>query len=119
MLKTIRPLSKLAPEDELQEISARRRRSELYVHEPLSTEISQRIASGVELRMRSIFKLPVYLYKYLISPILPQSCRFVPSCSEYALEAIEKHGVARGVVLTGKRLCKCHPFGKSGHDPVP
>jgi hypothetical protein len=65
--------------------------------------------------------LIIKLYRFLISPILPLNhCRFVPSCSEYAIEALEKHGVIRGGWLAAKRIGKCHPFHKAGgFDPVP
>jgi len=58
-------------------------------------------------------------YKRFISPLLGQHCRFYPSCSAYAMEAIEVHGHARGVWLAAKRLCRCHPLCEGGHDPVP
>ena len=70
--------------------------------------------------LKKIITLPIHFYRYAISPLLPPRCRFIPTCSEYALEAVEKHGVVKGGWLTGKRLCKCHPFsGCSGLDPVP
>lgn len=59
------------------------------------------------------------LYKVTISPLLPPACRFQPTCSEYAAEAVEVHGVARGVWLAVKRLARCHPFCRGGFDPVP
>ena len=59
------------------------------------------------------------LYKRLISPFLPASCRYVPSCSEYAAEAVAKHGVLRGVALGLWRLVRCNPFSRGGYDPVP
>ena len=59
------------------------------------------------------------LYSYLISPFLGQSCRFYPSCSQYAIEAIELHGCLKGLWLTIKRLSKCHPWHEGGLDPVP
>jgi putative membrane protein insertion efficiency factor len=58
-------------------------------------------------------------YQLAISPLLTPSCRFLPSCSEYAMEAVERHGVVRGSWLTAKRLGRCHPWGRSGFDPVP
>ena len=58
-------------------------------------------------------------YKLLISPLFSGSCRYLPSCSDYAAEAIERHGVAAGTALGVHRLCRCHPFGGSGLDPVP
>ncbi|PON76108.1 hypothetical protein TorRG33x02_243100 [Trema orientale] len=56
-------------------------------------------------------------YKREISPILPKSCRFVPTCSEYSMEAYKKYGVVKGTVLTAWRLCRCNPLGGSGFDP--
>ena len=61
----------------------------------------------------------VRTYRLLISPWLPQSCRFTPSCSAYALEALSRHGGMLGSWLIIKRLCKCHPWGGCGYDPVP
>jgi putative membrane protein insertion efficiency factor len=59
------------------------------------------------------------LYKLLLSPFLPPACRFYPSCSQYAAEAIEKHGAVRGGILAAKRLVRCHPLDPGGVDPVP
>ncbi|MBL8170668.1 MAG: membrane protein insertion efficiency factor YidD [Acidobacteria bacterium] len=58
------------------------------------------------------------IYKYAISPLLPPSCRFTPTCSEYAAEAIAKYGMAKGSWLAVKRLSRCHPFCAGGYDPV-
>lgn len=63
--------------------------------------------------------LPIYFYRLCISPLLGINCRFSPSCSSYAIEAIQLHGVVKGGYLTAQRLRKCHPFGGSGYDPVP
>lgn len=68
---------------------------------------------------KSLLKLLILAYRYLLSPILPPACRFAPTCSEYAAEAIETHGIRKGIKLTIKRLIKCHPWGGSGFDPVP
>jgi uncharacterized protein len=57
-------------------------------------------------------------YKWAISPWFPPACRYVPTCSEYALEAVERHGVLRGVVMSAVRVCRCHPFARGGYDPV-
>ena len=57
-------------------------------------------------------------YQYWISPLLPSACRFHPTCSEYMRQAVEKHGVARGVWMGLKRLCRCHPFVAGGVDPI-
>lgn len=61
----------------------------------------------------------VIAYRRWISPALPARCRFYPSCSAYALEAISRHGAVRGTVLAGRRLLRCHPFHPGGYDPVP
>jgi putative membrane protein insertion efficiency factor len=69
--------------------------------------------------VRDLFVLPVRIYQYCISPILPPSCRFSPTCSAYAAEAILRHGVLRGTFFALRRLARCHPFGGHGYDPVP
>jgi putative membrane protein insertion efficiency factor len=58
-------------------------------------------------------------YKLLFSPLFAGSCRYLPSCSDYAAEAVQVHGAARGAVLAARRLARCHPFGGHGVDPVP
>jgi len=58
-------------------------------------------------------------YQLLISPLLPPSCRYLPSCSDYAIEALARHGALRGGGLALRRLFRCHPWGASGYDPVP
>ena len=63
--------------------------------------------------------LPIYFYRGYISPMTPPSCRFVPTCSEYSIEAIKKHGPFKGLYLAVRRLLRCHPWGGSGYDPVP
>ena len=63
--------------------------------------------------------IPVKIYQKLISPMFPPSCRYVPTCSTYALEAIKKHGPLKGLYLAVKRILSCHPWGGSGYDPVP
>ena len=63
--------------------------------------------------------VPIKLYQILLSPLIGQSCRFNPTCSNYAIEAINKHGPFKGFWLAIKRISKCHPWGASGHDPVP
>ncbi|MBA3022346.1 MAG: membrane protein insertion efficiency factor YidD [Gammaproteobacteria bacterium] len=69
--------------------------------------------------MKSLFLLLVRGYKYLISPLLPPSCRFHPSCSQYAEEAIVKHGALKGAWLSAKRILRCNPWNAGGFDPVP
>ena len=61
----------------------------------------------------------VRFYQYCISPLTPPSCRYTPTCSQYALEALRKYGLLKGLWLTLKRLARCHPWGGSGYDPVP
>ncbi|MBP8867426.1 MAG: membrane protein insertion efficiency factor YidD [Propionivibrio sp.] len=61
----------------------------------------------------------VRIYRAAISPVLGRNCRFHPSCSEYAIEAIERHGGCRGAWLTAKRISRCHPWHPGGYDPVP
>jgi putative membrane protein insertion efficiency factor len=63
--------------------------------------------------------LPIRLYQWCISPLLPAACRYQPTCSAYGIEAIQRHGLLRGGWLTAKRLLRCHPWGGSGYDPVP
>lgn len=64
-------------------------------------------------------RLLVRGYRTLVSPLLPPRCRFAPTCSQYALEALEVHGAARGGWLAVRRVARCHPFHPGGHDPVP
>lgn len=66
-----------------------------------------------------ILTLPILFYRACISPMLPPSCRFTPTCSQYALEALRKHGPVKGLWLSVRRLLRCHPWGGSGYDPVP
>lgn len=61
----------------------------------------------------------VRAYQLLVSPLLPPACRFLPSCSEYAADAVRQHGAFRGIGLALHRLARCHPWGGSGYDPVP
>ncbi len=68
---------------------------------------------------RRIVLLPIRGYQKFISPGLPPSCRFSPSCSQYALEAVSKYGALKGMWLGARRLVRCHPFNPGGYDPVP
>ena len=68
--------------------------------------------------MRVILISLLKIYKAALSPLLPPSCRFVPTCSEYAQEAIQRYGGLRGSVMGLRRLLRCHPFHKGGYDPV-
>jgi len=69
--------------------------------------------------MKTLLLLLLRAYQLGISPFLGQNCRFYPSCSSYAAEAIREHGAAKGSLLTARRLCKCHPWHPGGLDPVP
>jgi conserved hypothetical protein YidD len=69
--------------------------------------------------IRTLLIAPIRFYRYVISPWLGYNCRFTPSCSVYAIEAIETHGAVRGGWLTMKRISRCHPWCEGGHDPVP
>ncbi|MCB9793927.1 MAG: membrane protein insertion efficiency factor YidD [Alphaproteobacteria bacterium] len=69
--------------------------------------------------MKWILSLPIRFYRYAISPMLPPACRFHPTCSAYALEAIEVHGALKGSWLAARRIARCHPFHPGGYDPVP
>ncbi|MCO5935433.1 membrane protein insertion efficiency factor YidD [Mucilaginibacter sp. RB4R14] len=74
--------------------------------------INKRIIGG-------LFLLLIKIYQYLISPILPNACRYTPTCSQYGIQAIKKHGPFKGGWLTLKRIASCNPWGGHGHDPVP
>lgn len=65
------------------------------------------------------FVFLIKIYQFLISPIIGKNCRFNPTCSNYALEALKKHGLFLGIYYSIIRISKCHPWGGSGHDPVP
>ena len=69
--------------------------------------------------IKALFIILIRAYQWLISPLLPPSCRFTPSCSHYGIEALQKHGLIRGSYLTINRILRCHPWSKGGHDPVP
>lgn len=70
--------------------------------------------------MKTVLRVPVQLYRLFISPLLGPRCRFEPTCSSYALEALEKHGAVKGLFLSLRRLSRCHPWRECNrHDPVP
>lgn len=73
---------------------------------------------GLPLIRRAV-QAPIRFYRTFISPLKPPTCRFAPTCSAYALEAIEVHGALKGTYLAMVRICKCHPFHPGGFDPVP
>jgi uncharacterized protein len=71
----------------------------------------------------ALLSAPIHAYRFFVSPLMPASCRFTPSCSTYALNALDQHGPVKGLWLTARRLARCHPIswlgGSSGFDPVP
>ena len=67
----------------------------------------------------AVLRAAVRAYQWFVRPVLPASCRFFPSCSEYADEALARHGAWRGGWLAARRLCRCGPWGRGGYDPVP
>jgi len=73
----------------------------------------------MQVSLRTLLIVVIRAYQRFISPYLPPSCRFYPSCSQYALEAVGKYGVVRGSWLALRRLLRCHPFHPGGFDPVP
>lgn len=79
----------------------------------------KKMIHGIRWIIIMILMLPIYFYKYAISPLIPNSCRHIPSCSQYALEALKIHGPIKGLYLTTLRILKCNPWGTHGHDPVP
>lgn len=68
--------------------------------------------------MKAVIQFVLRIYKWLISPMLPPSCRYVPTCSEYAMEAVERYGVLRGGLASAWRLLRCNPLARGGYDPV-
>ena len=67
---------------------------------------------------RRLFVLPIRLYQLLLSPVIGERCKYYPSCSEYAVQAIGRFGILRGLVLAGWRLLRCNPWSRGGYDPV-
>lgn len=65
------------------------------------------------------FVFLIRFYQVVISPLKPATCRFQPTCSQYSVEALQRHGIIKGSILAFKRITSCHPWGKSGYDPVP
>ena len=69
--------------------------------------------------MKYLLMAPVWIYRRFISPFKPRTCRFIPTCSQYSMVALQRHGALRGSWLTIRRLSRCHPFCEPGWDPVP
>lgn len=85
---------------------------------PINPSTDQPINQSTKI-LRKAFLLPVYFYRACISPLTPPSCRFTPTCSQYMVEAVMKHGILKGGWLGIKRILRCNPWGGSGYDPVP
>ncbi len=74
---------------------------------------------GLRKIMTWILLAPVYFYRAVISPLLPPSCRYTPTCSQYTIEALRRHGPFKGTYLSARRILSCNPWGGKGYDPVP
>ncbi len=79
----------------------------------------KKIGSNILKGIGWVLLLPVYFYKYVISPWTPASCRHIPTCSQYAVDAVKIHGPFKGFLLATNRILHCHPWGTHGYDPVP
>jgi putative membrane protein insertion efficiency factor len=77
------------------------------------------MATGIDRAARTLAAFLIGVYQYVVSPLFPSSCRYTPSCSQYAKEAIMRYGVFRGSYLAARRILRCHPFHPGGYDPVP
>ncbi len=73
----------------------------------------------IDRAVRAVAVFLIRIYQYTISPLFPPSCRYVPTCSQYAVEAITKYGILKGLYLAVRRILRCHPFHPGGYDPVP
>lgn len=83
------------------------------------THFLQLASQAISRLVTMILLLPILFYQRCISPFTPPSCRFTPTCSQYAKEALKKYGPIKGLYLATKRILRCHPWGGSGYDPVP
>ncbi len=77
------------------------------------------LAKALRAGLNALLILLVRLYRWFISPLIPPRCRYQPTCSAYAIQALQSHGPIKGSWLTLRRIARCHPFGGSGYDPVP
>lgn len=82
-------------------------------------KIIMRIAAIMKSAAVFLLCLPIHFYRKCVSPMFPPTCRFTPTCSQYAIEALKKHGPVKGLLLTAWRILRCNPWGGSGYDPVP
>jgi putative membrane protein insertion efficiency factor len=90
----------------------------------LASSFSERINNfflfrGIRWLLITLLTVPIKIYQWIISPALPKTCRYYPSCSEFAIEALKIHGPIKGLIIGTKRILSCHPWGGHGHDPVP
>lgn len=79
----------------------------------------KKIAHIIKKGVLWLFILPIKIYQYTLSPLLPNSCRHTPTCSQFAIEALKVHGLFKGLWLSLRRIMRCHPWGTWGYDPVP
>jgi len=82
-------------------------------------KILRQLWKWIQMLFTLLFMLLIRVYQLFISPILPSACRYNPTCSRYGMEAIKKYGAIKGGYLAVRRILRCHPWGGSGHDPVP
>ena len=82
-------------------------------------KVLRQILHWISMVLVGVRLLPILFYQRCISPFTPPSCRFTPTCSEYAKQALRKHGPIKGLWLAIRRILRCHPWGGSGYDPVP
>lgn len=82
-------------------------------------KVVRTVVHWLSMAVVALLLLPIWVYQKAISPYTPPSCRFTPTCSEYARQALIKHGPVKGLWLAVRRILRCHPWGGSGYDPVP
>jgi hypothetical protein len=81
--------------------------------------MSGALMRGIRQFLTWVLLAPIYIYRYVISPVLPAACRYTPTCSQYAVEALKIHGPFKGFLLAVWRILRCNPWGGHGYDPVP
>lgn len=86
---------------------------------PRPRKTPPRLPALLDMPLRLLFLTLIHAYRLLLSPLLPPSCRYTPTCSAYGLEAVRRHGALHGGWLTLRRILRCHPWGGQGYDPVP